>query len=378
MSDLFDYLNWRGDLSFKEIPFNKIDALLLSHLTYNIFDGVVSESFTERKTFEKVAKDLKNSPDFQQRVNIGFLINPRTVELLMRCASTVRFKKVELCGYRNIYNEEKVEQFAAITYLVNGQPVIVLRGTDDTIVGWKEDFNIAWMDEIPAQKDSLKYFKEAAKAFKGDLILAGHSKGGNLVINTSVKCGEELQKRIKLVYNFDGPGFSEDFFETPEYKSVEKRILSFYPQFAVVGMIFHHPKKFEIVKSEGFTFWQHDPLNWQILGGNFINVKKFTEESQIFYKAFNEWIDQLNKKQKKNFVQTMFCILEASGAKTNNEIEAEAIKATAKMLAAYAGLDKQKRKELKQIVSLFKDVISDDIPIFKPIALLKNNLRIIG
>ncbi len=378
MSDLFDYLNWRGDLSFEQSPFNKIDALLLAQVAYCLFDGLVSDGFEERKTFAQIAKDFSATPDYEERINIGFLINKRTTELMFKCAESERFRDVKLCGFRSIYNEENVEQFAALTYIVDHRPVVALRGTDDTIVGWKEDFNIAWLDQIPAQKDALEYFKEAADAIDMDFTLVGHSKGGNLVINTAVKCGKKLQKRIEKVYNFDGPGFSKDYFEQTEYKAVEERIYSFYPGFAVVGMIFHHPEKFEIVKSEGFTFWQHDPLCWQISGCSFINEADFADESRLFNKAFNEWIDKLNTDQKKNFVETMFCILEASGCKTNNEIEQDALKATAKMLAAYAEMGHTKRRELRKILSMFKDVIADDIPIFKPLVLLKNNLRILG
>ena len=378
MSDFFDYLNWRGDLTFDKVPFNKIDALLLAHLSYSIFDGVVSENFSDRKTLVQVAKDFTAAPDYEERINIGFLINKRTAELMFKSAESERYRNIELCGYRNIYNEENIEQFAAVTYLIDGKPVIALRGTDDTIVGWKEDFNIAWLPQIPAQKDALEYFNEASQAFKDDFILVGHSKGGNLVINTAVNCGEKLQNRIKEVYNFDGPGFNKEFFTNDDYLAVEQKIMSFYPGFSVVGMIFHHPKNFEIVKSEGFTFWQHDAMNWQINGASFVNEADFTEESRLFYKAFNEWIDKLNTEQRKNFVETMFCILEASGAKTNNEIESDALKATARMIAAYAELDRKKKKELRMILSMFKDVIADDIPIFKPLVLIKNNLRIIG
>ena len=369
--DFFDYLNWRGDISFEQVPFNKIDALLLAHVTYSSFDRLVPETFDKRKTFAQVAKDFSAAPDYEERINIGFLINKRTAELMFKCAESERYRNVELCGFRNIYDEEKVEQFAAVTYLIDGKPVIALRGTDDTIIGWKEDFNIAWQPQIPAQLDALKYFEEAAVAFKGGLILTGHSKGGNLVINTAVKCDKALQNRIEAVYNFDGPGFSKEFFKRPEYKAVEERISSFYPGFSVVGMIFHHPKNFEIVQSNGFAFWQHDAMNWQIMGGNFVNVGAFAEESRIFYKAFNEWVDKLNIEQKKNFVETMFYILEASGAKTNSDIEKDPLKASAKMLAAYAEMDKKRRKELKKIISMFKDVISDDIPILKPFALMK-------
>ena len=378
MSDFFDYLNWRGDLSFAQSPFNKIDALLLAHVTYSIFDGIVPESFNEQKTFAQVAKDFAKAPDYEERINIGFLINKRTAELMFKCAECERYRNVKLCGFRNIYSEENVEQFAAVTYIVDGKIVVALRGTDDTIVGWKEDFNIAWLDQIPAQKDALEYFKEACQALDGDITLVGHSKAGNLVINTAVNCGEKLQKRIEEIYNFDGPGFAPEFFKRKEYKAVEERIKSFYPGFSVVGMIFHHPEKYEIVKSDGFAFWQHDAMNWQIMGTSFVNEAEFADESKLFYTAFNEWIDKLNTKQKKNFVETMFCILEASGAKTNNDIEKDALKATAKMLAAYAEMGHTKRKELRTILSMFKDVIADDIPIFKPLVLLKNNLRILG
>lgn len=376
MADFFDYLNWRGDLSFEQSPFNKIDALLFAHISYCLFDGVISQSFKKRKTFSQVAKDFAAVPDYEKRINIGFLINKRTTELMFRTAETERFRNVELCGFRSIYNEGNVEQFAALTFLIDNQTVIALRGTDDTIVGWKEDFNIAWLPQIPAQKDALEYIKEAADAFKGNFILAGHSKGGNLVINTAVKCGEKIQRRIDKVFNFDGPGFTSDFYELQDYKAVEDRIYSFYPEFSVVGMIFHHPKFYEIVKSDAFAFWQHDAMSWQISGKNFINAGEFTDESKIFYNAFNEWIDKLDTDQKRKFVDTMFCILEASGAKTNNELEKDALKATAKMLTAYAELDKERKKELKDILTMFKDVIADDIPIFKPLVLLKNNLRI--
>ncbi len=378
MADFFDYLNWRGDLSFEKVPFNKIDALLLAHVTYSIFDGVVPESFSKKKTFAQVARDFTKTADYEERINIGFLINKRTAELMFKCAECERYRNVQLCGFRNIYSEEKTEQFAAVTYIVDGKPVIALRGTDDTITGWKEDFNIAWQDQIPAQKDALLYFKEAAEAFKGSFVLTGHSKGGNLVINTAVNCSKTLQKRIKEIYNFDGPGFSRDFFEQEAYKNVENKIFSFYPAFSVVGMIFHHPKNFEIVKSEGFAFWQHDAMSWQIMGAEFINEASFTDESKLFYKAFNEWIDKLDNSQRHNFVDTLFGILEASGAKTNSDIEKEAVKSTAKMIAAYAELDKARRKEMLKILKLFKNVIADDIPIFKPLVLLKNNLRING
>ena len=174
MANLFDYLQWRGDITFEQVPFNKIDALLLSHLSYSVFDGLLTERFNDTKTLSQLAQDLKKSKDYEDRINIGFLINKRTVELLNTCAESERFKNVQICGYKKIDNEEIKEQFAAMVYLAGGKTVISYRGTDDTINGWWEDFNLVYMPQIPSQKDYIEYLKSASEYFKEDIILVGH------------------------------------------------------------------------------------------------------------------------------------------------------------------------------------------------------------
>lgn len=365
MADLFDYLDWRGDITFEQVPFGKIDALLLAHLSYSIFDGLISESFSEKKSLSQLSEDFVKSPDYEERINIGFLINKRTAELMTKCAATERFKDVTVCGYKNIYSEEKMEQFAAIVFSVCGTNVIAFRGTDDTITGWREDFNIAYLSQIPAQKDALDYFELAAKELSGDFIISGHSKGGNLAVNTAVNCGRKNQSRVKKVYNFDGPGFLSDFFEKAEYKKIEDKIHSVYPELSVVGMIFEHPKNFEITKSNGFAIMQHDALTWQIIGGQFDNADDFTEESKIFNKAFNQWVEKLSVEQRKKFVNALFDIIEASGAKTNTELEKNALAASAKMIAAYSAMDKQTKTEVRNILSVLKAAVQSSLPMIK-------------
>lgn len=373
MSDLFDYLNWRGDISFDEVGPNKIDYLLLSHLSYTIFDDVISENFNEAKTFTQLTKEFKLLPDYVQRCNIGFLINKRSTELMFKCAKTKRFKNVKLCGYKKIINEKNEEQFAAITYIINDKIVIAFQGTDDTFIGWKEDFNISFLPQIPAQKDALEYFSNVTENFNNPIIIAGHSKGGNLAINTAVKCSQTQQNQIEGVYNFDGPGFSKDFFESEGYLRIEDRINSYYPQFSVVGMIFNHPTKYQIVRSNGFAFMQHDEMSWQILGKDFITEKDFTDESKFFYKAFNEWAERLTIKQKEKFVNALFEIILSSGAKTITDIQKNAIPSTAKMIAAFSNMDKSTKKEVRTVLHTFKDVIRSDFPLFKFFNLIDNN-----
>ncbi|MCI5519524.1 MAG: DUF2974 domain-containing protein [Treponema sp.] len=369
MANLFDYVAWRGDISFDTIPFNKIDALLLSHLSYSLLNGLVPSSFEESKTLSQLSKDFKAASDYEDRLKIGFVINKNTPELLAKTAKSLRFKNVRICGYREIFSEENVEQFAAMTYIIkngkNEEVIISYRGTDDTLVGWKEDFNIVWQDQIPAQKDALVYIEDAAKFFKNGFVIVGHSKGGNLAINTAVKCGEKIQKRIKQIYNFDGPGFAEDFFNQPEYLAIESKLVNIYPEMSLVGMIFHHPKKYEIVKSDGFAVMQHDPLTWQIMGNSFENKRDFTKESKRFYSVLNEWVERLEPEQTKKFVTALWDIIMASDVKTLAELSKSGFISGAKMFGKMATMDRESKEEVRVVLDLLRDIVFKDTQLGK-------------
>lgn len=371
MANLFDYVNWRGDITFDQVPFNVIDALMLSHLSYSIFDGLVSDGFEEKKTLAKLSEDFKKSEDYEKRINIGFLINKQTAELMFACAASERFKNVEICGYRTVYSEETVEQFAAMTYIVGDKTIISYRGTDDTLIGWREDFNIAWQKPIPAQTDAMEYIKDAADYFSGNLSIIGHSKGGNLVVNTAAYCGADIQSRLEKLYNFDGPGFEKDFFESKEYLAIENRLVSVYPEFSIVGMIFSHPEKYTIVKSTGFAVMQHDAMTWQIMGGGFDEADDFKDESKFFFRSFNDWVDGLTPEQTKKFVTALWDVIEASGAKTNTDLQENAISCTARMLGKLSSLDKNTKKEVHEILGLLKTAVRRDSPFARLFSLQK-------
>lgn len=367
MANLFDYLDWRGDIPFSQVPFNQIDALMLAHISYSIFDGLAPESFGKKISFEELAGHLKSADDFERRTNTGYLINKRTTELFFKCASCVRFKDTLISGMRVIFDEKRREQFAAMVYSIDALSILSYRGTDDTLLGWEEDFNLAWLDEIPSQADALAYFLEAADFFDTDFVITGHSKGGNLAVNTAVRCGKDLQKRISRVYNFDGPGFPCEFFQLPEYKAVEKRIVSVYPQFSVVGMLFCHPKKYQIVESSESAVMQHDAVSWQILGSQFVQKKRFDKASIVFKKGFNEWVDGLEKERRKVFVTALFDVINASGVSTLDEMQKNAIPCSARMISAFASLEKSTRKEVMSILSLFRHSMESALPVIKHI-----------
>lgn len=374
MANLFDYLKWRGDITFEQVPFNKLDALLLSHLSYSIFDGLLSESFDEKKTLEQLALDFKNAKDYENRINIGFLINKQTAELMFACAKSERFKNVQICGYKKIDDLKIKEQFAAMVYLAGGKTVISYRGTDDTINGWWEDFNLVYLPQIPAQKDAIEYMKAAADYFKGDFTLIGHSKGGNLVVNTAVEVDQNIQNRIEKIYNFDGPGFKKEFFERPEFKAVENKLFSVYPEFSVVGMIFNHTGKYQVAKSDGFAVMQHDAMTWQVMGADFDEAPDFTPESKFFAKTFNEWLEGLTADQTEVFINAFYEVVQACGATTLNEIEDNPLHSAAKMVQQLSAMDKKRKREVHRMLRMFKTVIRKDSPFAKVLTLARKQV----
>ena len=362
MADLFNYLEWRGDITLDQVPFNKVDALLFALVSYNIFDNLVPSDFKTQLSMNEVLERFRQAPDLEERKDIGAMINERTYDVFEQAAISLRFCGLTVCGYRSIIDLEKVEQFAAITFIYKNINYIVYRGTDDTVVGWKEDFNISYLSQIPSQSDAIKYFEEAASVLKGKFVLIGHSKGGNLVINTAVSCKSKLQKKIHQLYNFDGPGFSKEFYIKKEYLNIQDRLYSFYPGFSIVGMIFNHPQNFEIVHCDGFAINQHDPLTWQIKGGDFEHEKDFTPESKFFYRTFNDWVSIIDSEKREKLVNALFGIIEASEYKTNKELVKNRLKASARMIDAFAKQDKQTKNEIHKMVRILHQTVKDSIP----------------
>lgn len=371
MANLLDYLEWRGDINLNQVTLNKVDALLFALISYNIYDDLAPADFKKQLSLNEVLENFRKAPDLEERKDIGAMINEKTYDVLEKAAMSNRFCNLKVCGYRSLIDLEKAEQFAAITFVWGKTNIIVYRGTDDTIVGWKEDFNIAWQPQIPSQAEAISYFEEACSALKGDFILIGHSKGGNLVMNTASVCKAKLQKRILSLYNFDGPGFSKEFYESAGFLNIKNRLHSYYPGFSIVGMIFEHPEKYEIVKCDGFAINQHDPLNWQIMGGDFVHEKDFTSESKFFYKTFNDWVQLFDNEQRKTLVEAFFNIIEASECTTNKELVKNRLKASAKMIDAYAKQDKKLKSDIHKMVRILHQAVKDSLPMLSLINVSK-------
>ncbi|MQQ65802.1 DUF2974 domain-containing protein [Streptococcus mitis] len=240
MTNIFDYLKDIAHDSFYDLPLNELDILALTEATYLSFDNLVS-------TTPKRLLDL--APQVPRESNM--LTSKNRLQLLDELAQHKRFKNCKLSHFINDIDPELQKQFAAMTYrLTLDTYLIVFRGTDDSIIGWKEYFHLTYMKEIPAQKHALRYLKNFfAHHPKQKVILAGHSKGGNLAIYAASQIEQSLQNQITAVYTFDSPGLHQELTQTEGYQRIMDRTKVFIPQGSIIGRMLEIPAHQIIVHS---------------------------------------------------------------------------------------------------------------------------------
>ena len=231
MSNLIDYIAWRGDIPLAVDPFNDIDALVLCQISYLDAGGLLSEDFRKSITLSELADSFRSAEDFLRRSDTGAMINKLSVQLLFDAGASERFGSMKVCGYRSLFDIQKEEQFSAITYLTGDKHAFTaFRGTDDTIVGWKEDFNMGILETVPAQTDAVEYLTDAMKNIHAKFRVGGHSKGGNLAVYAGAAVEQKFKNRIIEIYNNDGPGFRDETIMSAEFRSFQN-YTHFIPSF---------------------------------------------------------------------------------------------------------------------------------------------------
>ena len=316
MADLFDYLDWRGDLSFETVGVTPADALIFSALSYIHYDGLVPQGFRNPVPLDVVADAFAALPDKAERVLLR-----QDAPLLMAAAATDRYRRVKLIFYNSATIPEQESQFAAVAFLLPGDTaVLAFRGTDATLVGWKEDFNMSFQNRIPAQEKSLYYTQSFAQAFDRKLILCGHSKGGNLAVYAASRCPGEMQERITAVYNNDGPGFTASLMGDPGYRAMVPKIYSYVPQSSVVGMLMEHEEPYTVIKSRQVSILQHDLYSWEVMGGGFVPVQGISDDSRLVNRTVKEWLTRKTPAERNAFVDAVFELLGTGEVDSAKEI----------------------------------------------------------
>lgn len=354
MANILDYVTWRGDVPVGFDGFNEVDNLILAKLVHINFSGVVSQLGENGGVFLRDAAEAYFARRGEAGEDMGLFVPGDVPELLRRASRSVRFGGMRVNAYEEILDEEKEEQFAAICFEVgDGSVYCAFRGTDDTLVGWKEDLNLGVLETIPSQADALNYLKRIAHWYAGEkLRVGGHSKGGNLAVYSAVYAPEEIQKRIVQVYNNDGPGFRSDPSDMEGFQRIKPRIFSIKPQSSVIGQILEHAHEAAVVHSTGSGIGQHNGFTWEVLGREFVHEPDLSREGKRNEETFESVGAALSIPQRRAFVEAFYEVLTGTGARTLSELNEEKLKNAAGMLKTYRDLDEPTRQALSDALML--------------------------
>lgn len=323
MANILEYLAWRGDIPFSASPFNEVDNLILSELAFIDFTGILPGEENETATLREVAECLSIYRE-EDLAESGVLIPKEIAPLFYKAAESERFGGVALCGFDSHIDVDSEMQFAAAAFLLGDGTVFVsYRGTDDTLVGWKEDFNMSFLPVVPAQRHAARFLDQVASLYPSELRLGGHSKGGNLAVYAAAAAPIDTQKRILSVYNNDGPGFLREFLDSEGYVRIRDRVRTIVPQTSIVGMLLEHECSYTVVKSTQSGLFQHDGFSWEVLGTSFIVLDDRTSESKFVDRTLKAWVASIEPEERERFVEALYEILSSTSASTLSDLHAD-------------------------------------------------------
>lgn len=350
--NMLDYLEWRGDLPFDRDPLNEVDALILSLISYYEFEhfyqvvpDIVGYSLAE---FVKLHDDncsLLGEIDRNIVVENDILPLKTAPFVLSKAVLTDRFANIRIVDFRNVFDEDRVVQFAAVTFeLTDGNRVVAYRGTDTSIVGWKEDCMLSYLDEIPGQAEAVRYINDSACGRK--YYIVGHSKGGNEALYAFLKMNEERLRDVIAIYNFDGPGFLEKIHDSVRFLATKDKIRTFVPSSSIVGMMLEHDKGFLAVKSQGYGIKQHNPLFWEVKGSHFVLESNNEWVRDVADRTFSQFLKELSLEDRRFVTETVFSIVGSCGAKSFAELYEHPLRNTRIIVSAYSKLTDEHKSKL--------------------------------
>lgn len=354
MGTLFDYVAWRGDLSFEADPINEVDNLIFSLISYVDLAGIVSSKHSEDPVSLQAAANafFAKNPDLR-RVSIGLIIPRDIIRLFRAVRDCRRYRGVRIKAYTNLIDVEREMQFSAMTFVLpTGETVVAYRGTDDTIVGWKENFNMSFLDVIPSQKAAALYLDLAAKYSEGAIYVTGHSKGGNLAVYGATHCGDAAKERIVRVWSNDGPGFANGLPETDAYLDLRPRIRTLIPQSSVVGVLLEHDRSCTVVKSRQAGVLQHNGLTWEVMGNSFVHEERVTGECERTDRNLQEWIRGMTAEQREQFSCAIYQLLSANGTMTLTQLASPKNRWLVESLKLDPEIRRTIRKTLAELVEI--------------------------
>ena len=356
MSNICDYIKWRGDITLKESDFNEIDNLILSRFSYFPFDTIIkdNENVTIKELSERFSKkDTDKLP----------ILWPDDIELFPLMGNSKRFGEMIATEFVNIIDIKEEKQFAAITILMPDNTIFVsFRGTDNTIIGWKEDFNMSFKSHIASQISAKKYLEEIAKKYPRKKIrVGGHSKGGNIAVYAAAFVNKSIKNRIIKVYNNDGPGFCEDVIMSKEYREILDKVHTYIPQSSIIGRLMNHEEKYTILESTQKGIMQHDLYSWEVLGKEFKKLKELTNSSEFIDKTLTNWLKNIEPEKREEVIEVIYKVFSTTEAHTIKDFKNNWFENSKTLLKSYSNLDKDTKKMLIETLNVLLKVTKDNV-----------------
>ena len=341
-----------------------MDGLILSYLSYLDMDSLFLTDNTKIRQGEKVPGSITVS--FSEAVDayekahtkeeIARLIPPfNTIPQIARQAvDTARFGSLTVSDYVNIIDAKADEQMCAMLFWLDEDTVFVsFRGTDSTIIGWKEDFSLSYLKETPGQRHAVDYLNHVLGPLCGNddlkVYVGGHSKGGNLAVYSSAFAKKKVRDRIVQIFANDAPGFMPGIVQRAEYRSMIPKIRNILPDSSIIGGLLHLLADRTVIASSEFGLMQHDALSWQVLGNAFVRAER-SDLGRFFDESLQSWIGGLKEMELKAFTDALFDLLGAGGAKTVNEIRQDPLKTISEMMKITKTMDPKQKQEFNDVV----------------------------
>ena len=354
MKNMLDYIKEFGHVSFEERAFSEIDALVLTELEYVPLERVVpsDENGENFVTVKEIAEYMKGRKKELIDENPMMMTEERH-ELSQVIADAPRFQSLKFFGVVSEWDKDTTKQFAAITVEVEPSVrLVIFRGTDDTLIGWKEDFLMTYSPLVAAQTDAKEYLAKQASLWGGDLMISGHSKGGNLAIYAAATQEEDVQLRIVDIFCFDSPGLYRSVLETKGYQNIVPLAMRYIPQDSLVGLMLESDVPYVIVKSNATGAMQHSAMTWEIEDGQFIKMEKLTKNSQLNDQTFKKWTESVSDEELELFWNVFFELLFTAGIDTVNDLYGQFMHYVQEFLKAAGEMDEAKREVLTRVALL--------------------------
>ena len=364
MSTSIDFIREYGDKTFDELPFCDIDNLALCEIFYMPFDKVINDHFNKEPILFSDACNKVFAYNGYKNVGPGLILPKKISAKMMTMSRCKRYQDIKIVACQSAFGTNPALQFAAMTLILpDGTLVVVYRGTDDTLAGWKEDFDIYLKKGIPSHKLGVNYLNNIAERYEGSIIVCGHSKGGHVSLYSAMHCKEEVRARIKTVYNNDGPGFDNfDFIKSKEYKELLPKYKHFIPSNSFIGVILAHDDDYKIVKNTKFLgMLQHDASTWKTNGTEFLTKEDRFALSKITDLSLMEIILTVNDEESAAFDRILTAIVEGTGQINLTNFARNIVSSIKGAKKALASIDDETKLEFHDTFAGSTRVIADAV-----------------